>query len=429
MTTARWLAVLVLTSLGCAHGEPAPSPRNVEEAPMGEDEVAIRSLCGMELVVNDGDAHFAVDLTGASVHSDEKPEGLFIRVDDLVIQAVHVSEKQMGAAASGKRGLELLRAHRAWESDYISSTLGVKLEPHEMDLEIESTPGSRQHGLMWWVPLPDAPGSAHRYMVFASLEVSHHVVGLSARAWYGLEPLDVMARLASSMRTLKTSPAYLSPVAIASDIRKRSQAGESCPPSADPIPILGVDRRLRLDDVPEADRAEVIRIAEAQGGVERRNVNGRRRYINHVCRFDFDYPDDAWQDFAIQDFSAKGCMLNLATPPIFDPDDREKITNAVMLWATKAEGDFGRDQLQEVILSGVRRKGGRVASGQRPPLDGAAYATYTVESGGTHYTGEVLTVRRGAMLYNIHFNSTRGTVAEGRKHLLKLLAGLRLDSP
>ena len=76
-----------------------------------------------------------------------------------------------------------------------------------------------------------------------------------------------------------------------------------------------------------------------------------------------------------------------------------------------------------------RRPHRRGAASARTPLDGAAYATYTVESGGTHYTGEVLTVRRGAMLYNIHFNSTRGTVAEGRKHLLKLLAGLRLDSP
>jgi hypothetical protein len=33
------------------------------------------------------------------------------------------------------------------------------------------------------------------------------------------------------------------------------------------------------------------------------------------------------------------------------------------------------------------------------------------------------------MLYNVHFNATRGTVAEGRKHLQKLLGTLHLNVP
>src|SRR6185369_13424835 len=170
-------------------------------------------------------------------------------------------------------------------------------------------------------------------------------------------------------------------------------------------------------------------VAEAEGGVERRTVDGRLHYRNNICRFEFDYPDDGWTDFSIQDFSRSGCNVNLATPLVFDADEGKKITNAVGIAATRAAADFGRDEFQEAILGAVKKKGGKVTNADHPLLADAADATYVAEFGGTHYVGEVLTVRHGDRLYNIHFNATRGTVGEGRKHFLKFLGGLRMDPP
>ena len=139
------------------------------------------------------------------------------------------------------------------------------------------------------------------------------------------------------------------------------------------------------------------------------------------------YPDDGWSDFEIQDVSSRGCSANVATPLLDDKDTHEKITNAVALTATQASADFGPSQLQEGIVAAVKSKGAVVKPAKKPLIDGASQVSYTADADGTHFTGEILTVRRGEMLYNVHFNSTRGTVDEGRKHLAKFLGGLRLD--
>lgn len=421
---------------GCAQNAAGPSARGAE-APAGgatspvEEGVAIlHSACGFVALVNDGAAHFTVELAGTAVAAkDAGKEGTFLTVDDLLVQVVHVSRAQIGDAAAGKSGVELLRAHERWESAYMGERIGTKLEVRELALEpgaAKALPGS---GIVWWFPLPLSGGLGSGSWVFATVEVGERVVGLSAQATGGLLPVDVMRRLAAWLGTMKVSPAPLSAAAVSAALEADPRTSESCRAAVDATPTLGVDRRLRLDDIDEGAREAVVEVALANGGVERETVDARHRYMNHVCRFTFEYPGDGWTDFTVSDFSPRGCLLNLATPLVLDRDDGQKITNAVAIWATKGEADSDRDEFHERMLGTIQKKGGRVEKVSKPPLEGALGARYSADAGGTHFVGEVMTVRRGGMLYNVHFNSTRGSVSEGRKHLLEVLAGLRLDTP
>jgi hypothetical protein len=208
--------------------------------------------------------------------------------------------------------------------------------------------------------------------------------------------------------------------------RASLETSEKCPAAPGAI---GVDRRLRLDEIPRGERDTVGRAAEQFGGVERQSVGKRMRYRNHVCRFELTYPDDEWKDFLVRDFSETGCLANLATPLIYDPDAKQKISNAVVLTVARPSADFGAPELQAQIVEAMTRKGATLGSAKKPLLPGAVDATYAAESEGTHFVGEIATVRRGDLVYNIHFNSTRGTEAAGRKHLQRWLAGLHLDVP
>jgi hypothetical protein len=113
---------------------------------------------------------------------------------------------------------------------------------------------------------------------------------------------------------------------------------------------------------------------------------------------------------------------------MFDRDAGEKITNAVTIWAREATGDFGRDQFQAKMVETVGQRGAKITPTKSPRLPGAVGATYVAEWQGHHFVGELFTVKRGDLLYNVHFNSTPATVAEGRKHFDRLLAGLRLET-
>jgi hypothetical protein len=432
MTRRTWGLVGCALAFGaCAQGAAGPSAAPQGAAAKAADTpdgvAAIKSLCGLLLVANDGDAHFAVDLAGTSVRVEEKAQDVFY-VDDLQVQVVRTSAKQIGAAAADKGGLDLLRAHEAWESEYLGQQLGAKLEPQEVNLEAGKGASFPGPGLMWWVELPPNSPVGHGFWVYATFELEGRVVGLSARATGGLQPVDIMSRLATWLGGMRTSTSSLDPRVLSEDIRRRNQAGEVCRTKPTDTPTLGVDRRLRLDDVKPDEQDGLAQIAAGEGGVERSVVDGRRRYLNHICRFAFDYPA-GWDDFWIQDFSEKGCRLNLTTPLTVDRDDGEKITNAVYIWGTKAQPDFGPEQFQDILLGPIKEQGARVKTAPKPALAGAIGATYELDAKGTHFVGELLTIQRGPMVYAIHFNATRGTVAVGRKHFLRWLDGLKLDVP
>jgi hypothetical protein len=397
-----------------------------------EGVFTIVSGCGFRLLVNDGDAHFTIDLDGSVTLAEQQGDAMYLAVDDLLVQVVHVSHAQLGAAGERKQGLDLLRAHEAWESAYLAGALHTKVEPREVQLESKGG-GERAGqltgqltGIVWWFPLPDRAGAdgvaIHRLWAYATVVVGDHVVGLSARAEGGLEPVDVMSRLARWVATIAPSATPLSPRAVSEALR--GPADEKCPA---PEGTLGIDRRLRLDEIPRGARDDVGRAAARLGGVERQTIKKRLRYRNHACRVEYTYPDGGWTDYLVRDFSDEGCMVNLATPLVVDGDTKEKITNAVVLTVAHVAPGFGADDLHAQMVDAVKRKGAEPKPAKRPLLEGALGATYAAEADGTHFVGEIATVRRGDLLYCVHFNSTRGTLAEGRKHLQRWLAGLRLD--
>jgi hypothetical protein len=410
---------------------PAPKSASRAEAPppaagadSGGETVAIRSLCGFLLVTNAGTAHFTVELAGNDVRVQQSGDNPLYVVDDLVVQLVLVDHRQMPAGI-GKHGVDLLHAHEAWEAAFASKQLGAKVAPDEIQI-INKEAGPWAHGLSWWYDLPPgvalSPGISGA--VFMTFELADRVVGLSAQSVGGLQRFDVMARLASFWATARISRTELSPTKISAEIRARSERGEACalPPQ---IPAAGgVDRRLRFDGLAARDTGRLREIADASGGVERLTIDGQRRYRNHVCRFEIVYPDDGWKDFEVQDLSDKGCTANLMTPPIRDPDTGEEFPNAVLIWATKATADFGPEQ--GALVAHLKAKAAHFTQAKKPLLEGAVDATYVTEVNGTHFAGEILTLRRGDMLYSIHFNSTRGTIGIGRPYFLRWLSGLKL---
>jgi hypothetical protein len=430
---------LVLGGAACASSAAGPSaPASPAPAPaaaaardaMDEDGVVpIVSDCGFRVVVNDGDAHFALDLDGTLTVTDQKDDQNYFLIDDLVVQVVHVSHAQLGKAADGKQGLDLLRAHEAWESAYFAEQLHAKVEPREIGLESKGT-ASKLEGIIWWFPLPDRAGKdgapVHAYQAYATLEAGDHVVGLSATARRGLEPMDLMARLARWAATIRVSAARVSPRAESGAVKAAAEKPETCPA---PQAAVGIDRRLRLDEIPRGERDEVGRAAERAGGVERQAVGKGLRYRNHACRFELTYPDDQWSDFLVRDLSDTGCLANVATPLVYDPDAKKKITNAVVLTVARPASGFGPDEMQGAVVDTLKKHGAELKVAKKPLLDGGVGVTYSAEQEGTHYVGEIATVRRGDLLYSVHFTATRGTVAEGRKHLLRWLSGLRLDVP
>jgi hypothetical protein len=421
-------ALLALAAGACAHNAAGPPPAQpAAQATDAEGVFTIVSSCGFRVLVNEGDAHFTIDLDG-TVTLDEHDGGDYLAMDDVIVQIVHTSRAQLGPAAVGKDGLDLLRAHEAWESAYLAEQLHAKVEPKELSLDSKGG-SAKLEGIMWWFPLADraGPGGApvHRYWAYATFVVGDHVVGLSARAERGLEPVDLMQRLARWMATLAPSSAKLSPEAVSAAVRASFET-DKCP---DVPGAIGVDRRLRLDEIPRAEREGIGRAAEQLGGVERQVAGKRLRYRNHICRFEVVYPDDEWKDFLVRDFSNTGCMANLATPLIYDPDAKEKITNAVVLTVARPTAEYGAAEMQGEVVESVKKRGATIGAAKKPLLPGAIDATYAADSEGTHFVGEIATVKRGELLYSVHFNSTRGTEAAGRKHLQRWLAGLRLDVP
>jgi len=432
------LASVALLAGGCAA---APAPVAASPAPVapkaaappasspldGDATVAIATDCGYRLVVNAGEVHYTIDLTGTDMSTQQRDEQLAFVVDDVVVQVVDVTPAQIGTLAAGKSGVDLLRAHEAWESAYIAKQLGVNTKPQDISVSPAKGSAFPTGALTWWLPLEDRKEEGvaiHRSWSFVTMNMGQRVVGLSGLAEHGLEPMDVTTRLLSWLGTLKSSRARIPPPAVSAEIKARPVT--ECPAMSS-LGILGIDRRLRLDGIARKDSDRLIRAAEKAGGVERQTVSEHLRYRNHVCRFELTYPDADWKDFEIQDFSGRGCSANLATPLLVDKEARETITNAVSLTATRASADFGAAQLQDGMVDAVKTKGARVQPVKKPLIDGGVQGSYALDMDGTHFVGEILTVRRGDMLYNIHFTSTRGTVDEGRKHLAKLLGGLRLD--
>jgi hypothetical protein len=241
-----WLALVTLVGAACAHEAPAPPAHSepararaaATNAESGSDGLAaVRTPCGALIVANDGAVHFTVELSGGHIELKQHPDGLLIRVDDLIVQTVNTSRAQIGAPAATKTGVDLLRTHLVWESEYMGKLLATKLETHEVDLIGATGAHQPERGLMWWFAVPATPQVQAGHSVYATFELAEHVVGLSARTLGDLQPAAVMERLGGWMGSFRASPGYVSPQTLGVEMRAKSLAGETCHQPREQAPV------------------------------------------------------------------------------------------------------------------------------------------------------------------------------------------------
>ena len=430
----RLLAIVAclagLSACGAPHQAPPPATIVSRPSPVSKpgETAAIRSLCGYLFVVNQGPAHLQLEIPGAILRHDTRGEHDFYSVDDLVVQVHAVNASELGASASGKSGLALLRAHETWEADYLSDQVMERISPVETATTFSLRNGAQVPGLLWRFDLPPtvpaAPGITGT--TFATIDVRGVVFVLSAQATNGMDPRDLAAHLTQFMKGLSLSDDYLSPEEISRGIKARVAAGGSC---EGPGPTA-VDRRLRLDDVPTEQLPLVREVSARAGGVERRMSGGHLVYRNNICQFEIVYPE-GFKDFTVQDFNGKSCMLNLMTPEVHDSDDGQDLSNAVAITATLRSADYGRDELHKQIADTLIRKGARFMPVKPAMVVGGRHGRYDWKAAGQRFAGELVTFERGRMVYNVWFNATPGTVSVGRANFLALMRGAKwgLSSP
>ena len=141
-----------------------------------------------------------------------------------------MSQEQIGELARRQSDRALLRAHEAWESEYLGGVLGSKLEPKEIELIFRLPAAPAVTGITWWFEMPRSAGALPGVSgsVFPTVDVAHHVVGLVAQATDDLAPFDIMKRMAGWMGTLKISATPSSPRAGSASSRERMPAAQSC---------------------------------------------------------------------------------------------------------------------------------------------------------------------------------------------------------
>jgi len=459
MKTIHYFGWLLAGALGaCASGSAGTKPAAPELPPRlgaaAANEhagiVGMYSPCGFTVVGNSSDLHFRVELAGSRVrlHQGGGPSDLF-GVDGLVVQVAAASDDDLGPAARGLAGIELLRAHAAWEGARLAQTLGRAVAPEEVEiLAADNMPSA----LVWWLPgaqvepigpadsSGDAPADADAAAperstghVFVTAAYGHRVLVLSMHGLHGERKADMVAKAKAWMATVATSAGPISARQTGADIKSALAAGRTCPgrPNAileDPAPLAPAsadpDPTLRLDGLSPQDAAQVRAAAHAQGGVTRRRTPAGMQYTNNICRFEFLLPP-GWQELSAKDFNGRECLLDLTTAEVNDTTQPKPISNAVVILATKATPDLGRDALHQRRLASMKSGNARITP-VTPPLVAAALEDhYLTDSDGHPFEGDLVTLQRGEYLYQILFTATPGSYAAGRVNLVGWLAGAK----
>lgn len=471
MKTFRTFGWLLAGALGaCASGAagtpPASGPKlpprlaaAVADGPGGI--VALYSPCGFTVVGNTGDLHFRMELTGSRVRVHHGPGSDVLGVDGLMVQVTSALADDLGPAARGLGGVQLLRSHLAWESARLAPKLGRTVTPEEIEiLAADNMPSA----LVWWLPggqsgaddaNADSPSSngdvpaeatapaPERPTGFAFVTAAYgpRVLELSVQGMRGERKADLIAKAKAWMATVATSPRLLSVGRIGADIKAALAAGQVCPGRADasanaileePTTLAATsaeaDHRLRLDGLSEQEAAQARAIAQAEGGVSRRPTPAGVEYINHVCRFGFLLPL-GWQELSTKDFNGHECLLDLTTAEVQDTAQPKPVSNALVIRAIKATADLGRDALHQRLLGSIKSGNARISPVTPPLLDAALQDHYRSDQDGQSFEGDLVTLQRGEFLYQLLFTATPGSYAAGRANLVAWLGGAQWGLP
>jgi hypothetical protein len=230
----RFISFAVL-AVACAGAQPPPAqppPARAETAATAEEStvVVVRSICGYAFIGNGGAAHFIMDVAGNDFATKAAGENQFYAIDDVIVQVELVSRRQIGAGAAGKSGVGLLRAHKEWEVEHLSSLMRKKVVGIDVVVPIKMDGAARASGLAWWVQLPDktALGEGLTPPVFLTAELADRVLVLVVQGTKAQPVTELSDRLLDWMRAVTPRADYIPPEQVSADIRRRSAGGEKC---------------------------------------------------------------------------------------------------------------------------------------------------------------------------------------------------------
>jgi len=225
--SSRLRAALLVLAAGCG-GAPAriaqpaveapPTPAATPSADPLDDVpafVALKDEGGYLLLINDGDVHAAMHVTGGSYQELELPpeakEQTIFGLDGRVTQLIHVSEVQLGAPEPEPDEARL-RRHMVWETSFLSRDIP---EPLIVEHKVLTVGGRAL--LAWWFVAPDA--------TWAQLHVTAadhgDVVGLIGVVESPDELDAAIAHLSADVATIRFSATLIDPKAEQAALRAR----------------------------------------------------------------------------------------------------------------------------------------------------------------------------------------------------------------
>jgi hypothetical protein len=171
----------------------------------GEQSGMIKTATGILIVWNEPGNYYTVEVRGEKI--EPVPEhNLWFKVDGKFFQIVTLEKKQFvkGSAADNKA---ILAAHREWETDYLSKTLGAKLQVESNWIKLAN--GEEAHSWSYEMPKVSDKQTAIKQLYLAIVKRDH--VMLMNRVVEAGDDEKVAARfLLETMSAVKPSERPLS---------------------------------------------------------------------------------------------------------------------------------------------------------------------------------------------------------------------------
>jgi hypothetical protein len=193
---------------------------SVHGASQEEDgPVAIKTQDGYLLVWNAPDIHFMLSVKGKEVKAMNSTEYVFFNVDGMAfqVQSVAVGKFLGETDKQTSSDLQILTAHRDWESQFIENELlRKKLDVQSTSLKL--TDGSQ--ALLWRFNMPEGISTEVKSQMYLAMVRSGHVILLNGSVPKNAEESAVQKFLVDSGATLKLSPSRINVRDLAESIRK-----------------------------------------------------------------------------------------------------------------------------------------------------------------------------------------------------------------
>lgn len=164
---------------------------------------ALKTEGGVLLVWNQPNDYFTLEIFGKDIRPLNASGRVFFSVDGIPfqIQSVPIGEflKDAGRAESSTQSI--LAAHRNWESQYIESALGRKLDVRSSPVRLK---GERE-ALFWKFDMPKGISNDAKQQQYLSAVNGPHVLLLNGVVTGGQKEETVRNLLVASMESLKRS--------------------------------------------------------------------------------------------------------------------------------------------------------------------------------------------------------------------------------